>query len=128
VREWAKAGELVGVVDAPRSVAELDRQIADYGPDLRGGEAALKTVDFIRHAPIPLAGRPAYAVLFAGAVSTMPPEHRRLLGLPTLPRTLTRPSVAAILGGLSLALGPASPSQRAAHQRVGELRESVDAS
>ena len=65
--------------------------------------------------------RAPYAVLFAGAVSTMPPEHRRLLRLPTLPLTVTRPAVGAILGGLSLALGPASPSQRAAHERVTGL-------
>ena len=121
VREWAKAGELVGVVDPPRSVADLEQQLADYAPDLRGGEAALATVDFIRHVPVPLAGRPAYAVLFAGAVSTMPPEHRRLLELPNLPRTFTKPAVGAILGGLSLALGPASPSQRAAHERVESI-------
>ena len=121
VREWAKAGELVGVVDPPRSVADLEQQLADYAPDLRGGEAALATVDFIRHVPVPLAGRPAYAVLFAGAVSTMPPEHRRLLELPNLPRTFTKPAVGAILGGLSLALGPASPSQRAAHERVDSI-------
>ena len=121
VREWAKAGELVGVVDPPRSVADLEQQLADYAPDLRGGESALATVDFIRHVPVPLAGRPAYAVLFAGAVSTMPPEHRRLLELPNLPRTFTKPAVGAILGGLSLALGPASPSQRAAHERVESI-------
>ena len=121
VREWAKAGELVGVVDPPRSVADLEQQLADYAPDLRGGEAALATVDFIRHVPVPLAGRPAYAVLFAGAVSTMPPEHRRLLELPNLPRSITKPAVGAILGGLSLALGPASPSQRAAHERVDSI-------
>lgn len=127
VREWAKAGELVGVVDPPRSVAELEAQIADFGPDLRGGSDALRTVDFVRNAPIPLAGRPAYAVLYAGAVSTMPPEHRRLLGLPNLPRTVTKPAVGAILGGLSLALGPASPSQRAARERVEGLTEAVDA-
>jgi uncharacterized protein (DUF2236 family) len=121
VREWATAGELVGVTDAPRSVRELEEQIADYAPVLRGDEAALQTVDFIRNAPIPLAGRPAYSVLYAGAVSTMPPEHRRLLRLPTLPLTVTRPAVGALLGGLSLALGPASPSQRAAHERVTGL-------
>ncbi len=121
VREWAKAGELVGVVDPPRSVADLEQQLADYAPDLRGGEAALATVNFIRHVPVPLAGRPAYAVLFAGAVSTMPPEHRRLLELPNLPRSVTKPAVGAILGGLSLALGPASPSQRAAHERVDSI-------
>lgn len=122
VREWAKAGELVGVTDPPRSVAELRQQVDDFGPDLRGGEAALRTVDFVRHVPVPLAGKPAYAVLFAGAVSTLPPEHRRLLGLPTLPLTVTRPAVGAILGGLSLALGPASPSQRAARDRVADLQ------
>ena len=31
VREWAKAGELVGVENPPRSVAELRQQIADFG-------------------------------------------------------------------------------------------------
>ena len=121
VREWAKAGELVGVVDPPRSVAELRQQIADFGPSLVGDAATWETRDFVRNAPIPLAGRPAYAVLFAGAVSTLPPDHRALLGLPTLPLTVTRPAVGALLRGLSLALGPASPSQRAAHQRVSGL-------
>lgn len=126
VREWAKSGELVGVTNPPRSVAELEQQIADYGPDLRGGEAALRTVDFIRNVPVPLAGKPAYAVLFAGAVSTMPAEHRRLLELPTLPQLVTKPAVGAILGTLSLALGPASPSQRAAHERVETLEAKAD--
>ena len=127
VREWAKAGELVGVTDAPRSVAELEQQIADYAPVLRGDESALQTVDFVRNVPVPLAARPAYAVLFAGAVSTLPADHRRLLGLPSLPQTFTRPAVGAILGALSLALGPASPSQRAARERVADLQEPVDA-
>jgi uncharacterized protein (DUF2236 family) len=121
VREWAKAGELVGVTNAPRSVAELEQQIADFGPDLRGGADALSTVDFIRNAPIPLAGRPAYAVLYAGAVSTIPAGHRRLLGLPTIPQAVVRPAVGALLGGLALALGPSSPSQQAAEERIARI-------
>ena len=121
VREWAKAGELVGVADPPRSVAELREQIDGFAPVLRGSEDARETAAFVRNAPIPLAGKPAYAVLFAGAVSTLPPEHRRMLDLPTLPLTVTRPAVGALLGGLSLALGPASPSQRAARDRVARL-------
>jgi uncharacterized protein (DUF2236 family) len=121
VREWAKAGELVGVVDAPRSVADLEAQIADYAPVLRGDEPARRTVDFIRNVPVPLAARPAYSVLFAGAVSTMPQSHRDVLGLPRLPLAVTRPAVGTILGALSLALGPASPSQRAARDRVETL-------
>ena len=121
VREWATSGELVGVVDPPRSVAELRQQIAGYAPVLRGDEPARRTADFVRNVPVPLAARPAYAALFAGAVSTMPAAHRDLLGLPRLPAAVTRPAVSAILGGLSLALGPASPSQRAAHERVADL-------
>ncbi len=121
VREWARAGELVGVLDPPRSVAELEAQIAAYGAVLRGGEDARRTVEFVRHVPVPLAARPAFAVLFAGAVSTMPATHRELLGLPHLPGAVTRPAVAAILGGLGAVLGPASPSQRAAHARVAGL-------
>jgi len=121
VREWATAGELVGVTDAPRSVAELRQQIADFGPELRGGPDALDTVEFIRNPPLPLAGRPAYALLFAGAVSTLPPEHRRLLQLPTIPQTVVRPAVGALLGGLALALGPSSPSQQAAEQRLSRI-------
>ena len=121
VREWAKAGELVGVVDPPRSVADLAAQLEAYAPVLRGSEDARRTVDFVRNVPVPLAARPAYAVLFAGAVSTMPAVHREILGLPPLPRVVTRPAVSAILGTLGAVLGPASPSQRAAHDRIASL-------
>lgn len=121
VREWAISGELVGVVDPPRSVAELTAQIEAFDPVLRGDEAARRTAAFVRNAPVPLAARPAYAALYAGALSTMPARHRELLGQPPVPLPLVRPAVSAVLGGLSLALGPASPSQRNATARVADL-------
>ena len=127
VREWATAGELVGVENPPRSVAELRKQIADYGPQLRGDDAARETARFIRNVPVPLAGRPAYAVLFAGAVSTLPQEHRRMLGVPDLPMAVTRPAVSGILATLAKILGPASPSMQAAHTRVDTLAADVQA-
>ena len=121
VREWAKSGELVGVVDPPRSVAELRDQLADYDQVLAGGPAAASTVNFIRNAPLGTGAKVPYAGLFAGAVSTMPAGHRALLGLPTVPLALTKPLVGALLGSLSLALGASSPSQRAALDRVDTL-------
>lgn len=127
VREWAKAGELVGVQDPPRSVAELNDQIRDFGPDLRGDEAAWETVDFIRSAPVPLPAKAPYSFLFAGAVATMPDAHRQLLRLPRVPLTVARPSVAALLGTLSVILGPASPSMRNATDRSARLAESQPA-
>jgi uncharacterized protein (DUF2236 family) len=123
VREWAKAGELVGVVDPPRSVRELNEQVAGFDPVLRGDDASAQTVAFIRNAPLPLPARPPYAVLFAGAVSTMPERHRKLLGLPTVPLSLAKPTVGALLGTLSLALGPASPSMRNASARAERLSD-----
>ena len=121
VREWAKSGELVGVVDPPRSVAELRDQLAAYDQVLSGGPAAASTVNFIRNAPLGAGARVPYAGLFAGAVSTMPAGHRALLGLPTVPLALAKPLVGALLGSLSLALGATSPSQRAALDRVDTL-------
>jgi len=121
VREWAKSGELVGVVDPPRSVAELRDQLAAYDQVLSGGPAAASTVNFIRNAPLGAGAKVPYAGLFAGAVSTMPAGHRALLGLPTVPLALTKPLVGALLGSLSLALGATSPSQRAALDRVDTL-------
>ena len=123
VREWAKAGELVGVVDPPRSVSDLEEQIAGYGDVLRGDAPARQTVDFIRNVPVPLGGKPAYGLLYAGAVSTLPAGQRELLGLPPIPLAVTRPMVGALLGGLGLALGPSSPSQQAAHGRVAALQD-----
>ncbi|MEZ5118111.1 MAG: oxygenase MpaB family protein [Candidatus Nanopelagicales bacterium] len=121
VREWATAAELVGVVDPPRSVAELDAALAGFDPVLRGDDATRDTVRFIRDAPLPLAARPPYAVLVAGAVSTLRPHHREVLGLPPVPARLARPAVRAMLAGLAAALGPQSPSQRAARDRIARL-------
>ncbi|MBI1352692.1 MAG: DUF2236 domain-containing protein [Actinomycetales bacterium] len=121
VREWATAGELVGATDLPRSAAELKEQVRGFASQLDGSESARRTADFVRHAPIPLAGRPAYGVLFAGALSTLPEEYRRMLGLPDVPLAFTRPAVGALLGGLGLVLGDESPSMKATQARVARL-------
>jgi len=121
VREWAKAGELVGVDNPPRSVAELDEQMAGFAPVLRRSEASERTVRFIRQAPLPLPARPPYGVLFAGAVTTLPADQRRLLGLPPVPAALARPAVGALLGAMGAILGRQSPSQRNARRRAARL-------
>lgn len=121
VREWAKAGELVGVDGPPRSVAELTEQLESYRPILRSDQTTANTVRFIRDAPLPTASRPAYALLFAGAVSTLDSRDRALLGLPVVPRVVAKPAVGSLLGGLRLALGNQPPSQRRATQRVERL-------
>lgn len=121
VREWATAGELVGVTDPPRSVAELDEQMAAFAPALRRSPASDRTVRFVRTAPLPLPARPPYGVLFAGAVATLPADQRRMLGMPPVPLSLARPAVGALLAGMAAFLGRQSPSQRNARRRVARL-------
>ncbi len=121
VAEWAKAGELVGVDNPPRSVAELDQQMADFMPELRYNEATARTVHFVRQAPLPLAARPPYAVLVAGAIASLTDEERRMLRLPTTPLTLARPAVGALLAGMGAALGRQAPAQRNARRRAARL-------
>ncbi len=118
VREWAIAGEMVGVTDPPRSFDELQDQLNAFRPDLCGGERALRTVKFVRNAPVPLAAKAPYSVLFAGAAATMPKYQRELLGLPTISLTAVKPLMAGMLASLGWVLGPTAPSMNAANERV----------
>ena len=76
---------------------------------------------FIRNPPLPLPARPPYAVLFAGAVATLPADYRAILRLPRVPMRVARPAVAAMLGTMSAVLGRQSPSQRNARRRISSL-------
>lgn len=121
VREWAKAGELVGVENPPRSYAELKQQLRDFGPDMMGGERAERTAKFVRNAPLPLPAKAPYSVLYAGAAATMTDGQRALINVPKIPLSVIKPAVAAMLGSLGWVLGPTSPSMRAANDRVNGM-------
>ena len=106
VRDWAIAGELMGVPDPPRSVAELDAQLDAIWASgvLRADDRVRDAIRFLRRPPLPLALRPTYPLLFRGAVAALPPRARAMLGLRpagAAGRTATRVmlrSTAALLG------------------------------
>jgi uncharacterized protein (DUF2236 family) len=127
VAEWAKAGELVGLEDPPRSAGELAEQLASFDNILTGGEGTAKTVSFIRNPPLPIPARPPYSALFAGAVASLPPHYRSMLGVPTVPMTIAKPAVGSMLGALALVLGPQSPSMRNAQERADGLGDPIEA-
>jgi uncharacterized protein (DUF2236 family) len=118
VRDWARAAELLGLADPPRSRAELDEQLSSYDGVLAGGVAARRVARFVLRPPLPAPALPAYRVLVAGAVSTLRPEHRTALGLPPVPGAPARIAVSGLLAGMRLALGARSPSERAARGRI----------
>jgi uncharacterized protein (DUF2236 family) len=111
VRQSGFVAEQLGVVQPPQTVAEVQRLIDDYRPELRLTPAASEAAELLLKDP-PLAGpqKLGYAVLAAGAVSILPPWARAMLLLPTLPTTdrlIARPLTRSALGTLRWALAGA---------------------
>jgi uncharacterized protein (DUF2236 family) len=122
VREWATAGELVGVSDPPRSNAELGAQLdafTDAGV-LMGGDRVAEAVRFIRNPPLRRGMMPFYRIMFAGAVASIPVEYRRLLGLRRSPLPVIW-ATGAVLRLVRLLLGASSTSEDAARARITRL-------
>jgi len=120
VAEWAAAGDLMGVENPPRSERELRDQLAAFGPELRSDDLVRDAVRFIRRPALAGGGTTSlgYRIIFAGAIATIPPEYRRMLGvrrvwwpaitvtgwaLSFLGRLLGRPSTSEIYAGRRIA-------------------------
>ena len=127
VREWAQAGRLMGVDRPPTTEAEMRFQLDQWfsSGELRADARVAETVEFIRNAPLHPMLRPGYRILFAGAVYSLEPRYREMLGL-KVPRLGPLPlpvrlATHVVLGVVRLALGPVGPSERAARSRLRRL-------
>ena len=90
VADTARVAEALGVLDPPRSVAELRDQLAAYRPALKALPEARDAARFILlDPPLPLLARAPYAAIAAAAVGMLPFWARRELRLPYLPVTET---------------------------------------
>lgn len=86
VTDTARVAEALGVVDAPRTEAEMREQLAAYRPELEGTKEARSAARFMLfNPPVPLPLRPGYGVLAAASVALMPVWSRWPLRLPYLP-------------------------------------------
>ncbi|MBG6217894.1 uncharacterized protein (DUF2236 family) [Arthrobacter sp. CAN_A6] len=125
VAEWARAGELMGVDDPPRSEADLAAQLAGFDPELTNSRQVQEALRYIKRPPLPRSQRAGYGILFAAAVATLEPRHRELLGLraPKLgPVPLPIKSATRLVMGLvRLGLGPEGPSEAAAKRRIARV-------
>lgn len=123
VREWSKAGELVGVANPPRSEAELISAMHQFNVDgiLKHDERVEETIAFLRKPPLRRSMLPFYRIMFAGAVASIPEEYRRVLGLKK-PWWPAKWLTGMILGLLRALLGPSSTSEDAARVRITRLK------
>ena len=127
LRDWAVELPLLDGGGLPRSLAELDEALASFGPELAVGAQGEDAMHFLRRPPLPRGARLGYRSFLLGALGSMPPEHRRLLGLLESDRAadLAMRQAGALLTTMRLATGP-SPALDAARRRaVGRSRGSV---
>lgn len=122
VRDWAVAGELMGVPDPPRSVAQLEARLDGFRSELRVDDRVRDAVRFIRRPPLPMPVRLTYPPLFWGAAESLPPWARGMLGI-RRPSAVQVASTRAVLASTARLLGEAkAPGQ--ARLRLERLQRS----
>lgn len=88
VADTARVAEEIGVVDPPRTEAELRAQLAEYRPELESTPEARAAARFmLLSPPLPLLARAPYAAIGAAAVGLLPAWARWKLRVPYLPVT-----------------------------------------
>ena len=122
VAEWAIAGELMEVASPPRSEAELRAQLAAFDSHLVSDERVAAAVSFIRNPPLASSLMPGYRIIFAGAVATLEPKYRRMLGL-RKPWFGAKATTRVALRFLALLLGRPSTAETYAGRRLARLEE-----
>ncbi|MGX1885040.1 oxygenase MpaB family protein [Streptomyces sp. NPDC055287] len=110
IADTARVAAALGVIDPPRTRAELAERLGAYRPELRATQEAREAARYILlHPPLPWIARAPYAVLAANAVSTLPPWAREPFRLPYLPgleRTCVRATGHALTRTIRWAMVP----------------------
>lgn len=118
IREWSTSAQGLGLVNAPRSQAELDEVMRDFVEnDLASSEKTAEVVKFILHPPVGRASLFFYSILANAAIASLSDDQRQILALKKASRVwlfLCR----RILNFLSAILGPESPGQQIARKRI----------
>jgi uncharacterized protein (DUF2236 family) len=120
VADTARVAAALGVLDPPRTEADLRTRLAGYRSELSSTEAAREAARFLLITPpLSLLARAPYGVLAASAVSMLPPWARLPLRLPYLPpleATAIRLSGRVLVSGIRWALSANQPDTVAAQQ------------
>lgn len=110
VADMAVVASALGVNHPPTTVTQLRHEFRDFRHELAGTKAARDAARFLLiEPPLPLAARPAYALLGSAAVALLPVWARWPLRLPYLPvseAVLVRPAGAMVTRIIRWSLTP----------------------
>ena len=121
VREWANSAIPLGLTAAPKSIAELEATFKDFRTnDLGRTEKTLEVVRFILKPPFGSTGLLFYKIIANAAVATLDTNELEILGLKTKSKIWLKICRGA-LNVFSAILGPESPSQRLARERIARI-------
>lgn len=123
VAQWAKSVIRLGLASAPMSKAELDQKILDYyeNNELKISKSSKRVISFIKRPPLPKVASLVYLMLYHAAVASIPNPYRGLLELRAVPLWLIRPVMRVFLFILAKAIGPESPIEEAALNRLKRI-------
>ena len=120
VEKWGRSAEPLGLTQTPKTFAELENQLASFDC-LRADDLTKRVVSFIKYPPLPRSVRPAYKLLFAAAVISLKDGYREMLGLKK-PNRLVIPATRLLLRSIRLLIGPESPIEQAALDRLARIQ------
>lgn len=102
VAEVARIGAELGDPAPPRSWAELEAALERHRRALAVNEQSRSAWRFLASAPVPAPARPAYRLLFVGAIACLPPWARALWGVrePSTPELMACRSLVRGIGAL----------------------------
>jgi hypothetical protein len=106
--------------------AALLSELSRYRPLLVVTDETRETIQWIKNPPLPATSRPMYALLFQSAVASLPKDYRQMIGLSSLPLEILRPLTTGVLQLMRFAIGPDSPIEDAAIQRLHRAGLMVD--
>ncbi|MEM9237942.1 MAG: oxygenase MpaB family protein [Verrucomicrobiota bacterium] len=126
VRLWSKSVIPLGLTEVPMSEAELLSDITRYRSELVVNEQTREVIGWIRNPPLPVTSLPAYRFLFRAALASLPKEFQSMIGLGHPSLTVMRPITINLLRFIRLAIGPESPIEEAAIERLhrsGQMKD-----
>lgn len=126
IRLWSKSVIPLGLTDVPMSEAEMIAEIDRYRPELAVTDETREVIKWIKNPPLPATSLPAYTFLFKAALASLPRDYQEMIGLDHPPIHVLRPITVNLLKLIRLSIGPESPIEEAAIERLHRAGLMVD--